>query len=441
MTKKILPLLAAFSAALIFNACGDDSSSSAPVIECLDNENCLEESSSSEEAKSSSSVKGSSSSEEAKSSSSVKEDGKSSSSENAESSSSVTGESSSSEEAEEGSSSSEKSLNAFVFGSDYKTGELRWIEDGKLSEKKLAFHQDSRLVNADGKIFVLERAGVDNVSLIDADKKSVVWQSAMDDYSNPSDIVLIDETYAWVALEDEAAIIKISAVDGVPYDAIFTDEFASEGAMSPNLVDLEVSGDTLFAIFQRYVMDPETWATTYPKGLLALYNLNTGDLLDTIQLATENPMAVKVVKGNVYVATHASYNSGYGTDADDARGIEKIDLVKKTSALYISGAKLGGGVIAMDVDYKNAIAYACIRGAFYGSAPAVEINLATGAVKTIEGIADAEGGVSFNATAGVALFGDRSFGSEAVYVYDGTKATKLESAAEDAIAPYSIVLY
>lgn len=340
MTKKILPLLAAFSAALIFNACGDDSSSSAPDIECLDNENCLEESSSSEEAKSSSSVKGSSSSEEAKSSSSAKEDGKSSSSakddgkssssEKAESSSSVTGESSSSEEAESSSS---------------------------------------------------------------------------------------------VAVE---------------YEYLST---------TPNIADLEVSGDTLYAIFQRYVYDAETWSTTFAdNGLLALYKVSDGTLLDTIQLATKNPMAVKVVKGNVYVASHGEYNAAYGTDADENRGIERVDLKNKTSKLYVAGTKLGGGISDFAVNTKTNKAYAAIN-LFYGSVPVVEVDLATGSVKAIDGIKDGSGSIAVDEAKNLVYIGDRfmdftTFEMQInVMVYDGSKLTMLSDAEEDEFRqPYSVKL-
>ena len=52
MNKKILTLLASMSLAFFMSACGDDNSSSAGV-DCLDNENCLDDdiSSDSDDAK------------------------------------------------------------------------------------------------------------------------------------------------------------------------------------------------------------------------------------------------------------------------------------------------------------------------------------------------------------------------------------------------------
>lgn len=438
MKNKYLTLLAASAFAFFMQACGDDSSS-API-----DDDVIESSSSSsvadkDDAKSSSSV---ADKDDAKSSSSVadKDDEKSSSSiadkDDAKSSSSVA------DKDDEKSSSSEAVVEpaaskvGFVFGSDYKAGELRWFENGKISEKSLSFHQDSKVVYAGKNLFVLERTGADNISLIDTDTKKASWQVSLDDYSNPSDIVLASETEAWVSLADAEKLIKISLKDGKEVKSVKTGDFTTEGGTSPNLVDLEVSGDTLFAIFQRYVYDAETWSTTFPKGLLAMYKLSDGELLDTVQLATKNPMAVKVVDGNVYVATQGEYNAAYGTDADENRGIEKVDLSKKTSKVYVSGKKLGGGVSGMLADYKSGVVYATVYKAF-GDVPVAIVDVAEGSAENIKGIADAEGGLAFDAAEGVLYVGDRSAGAEAVYTYDGKKATKVES-VKDALPPYSV---
>ena len=100
--------------------------------------------------------------------------------------------SSSSPEENEG---EELSLTGAVFGSDYKTGELRWIDkDGKISEKSLSFHQDSKVLVDGADLYVLERMGADNISLVAPEKldsdgeKAVVWQVSLDDGANPVDM-------------------------------------------------------------------------------------------------------------------------------------------------------------------------------------------------------------------------------------------------------------
>lgn len=415
-TKKLFTLLTASSLAFWMQACSDSSSSSAEWEEEL--------SSSSEEASSSSSEEKVSSSSEA---------AESSSSEEKISSSSESEASSSSEAIESSSSAEESSGTLFVFGSDYMSGELRWVENGGLSDEKMAFNQDSKLIAIGKNLLVLERYGADNLSLVDAEKQ-VVWQVSLESGDNPSDAVKIDDSKIWVALEGAPKILQVSLTDGKTLKTVETAAFSSAGSLSPNLVDLEVSGDTLFALFQRYVFDSQTYTTSFPKGLLAMYKLSDGALLDTVQLDKKNPMAMAFVGGNLYVASQGEYNSTYGTDADDNRGIEKVDLKTRTSELVVSGEQLGGGVYAMAVDAENSVAYAAVYQTF-GTVPVVKVDLTSLTVATVSDVSDAEGSLLF--AAGTLYIGDRVYGNEAVFAYDGSAVLQLDNSV-GALAPYSI---
>ena len=213
---------------------------------------------------------------------------------------------------------------------------------------------------------------------------------------------------------------------------------------TPNAADLEVSGDTLFAVFQRYV-PVASGAEFKDPGLLAMYKLSDGTLLDTVQLLTKNPMSVKVVKGNVYVGTQGEYNpTTWGCDADDNRGIEKIDLKKKKSELWVSGEKLGGGVNAMEVNVADGKAYVAVYKA-YGTVPVVEVDLASKTVKSVGDVMDGSGGLFYDADAKLLYIGDRGFmdwttydmGNMFVHVYDG-KTLKAATDEDGMFQPYSI---
>lgn len=191
---------------------------------------------------------------------------------------------------------------------------------------------------------------------------------------------------------------------------------------TPNLADLEVSGDTLFAVFQRQNSD---YSITH-NGLLAMYKLSDGTLLDTIQLATKNPSAVKVAGGNVYVATAGAYGAGYSLPADNNRGIEKVDLSKKTSSLFIAGTKLGGGVNDFVVDAKNSKGYTLIYNAYGVTPKIVEINLSAGSViKTIgeSELKDPEGSLEFDATKGILYIGERFLDWDTFEMHNNVYAT------------------
>lgn len=428
MKNKLIAGAALASLAFGLVACGDDSSSSA-----LAAGDDTELSSSSNDDASSSSVK-------AESSSSVAKDECSSSVAKDESSSSVAKEESSSSAEEVSGSSAEDVVTAVVFGSDYKTGELRWVINGKkISEKSVAFFQDSKVIANGSDLYVLERMGADNITKLNPKEleekveKAVVWQIPLDDGANPTDIAFSGEN-AWIALQNADSLVRISTKDGKISKSIKTTDFAYEGETSPYVADIELNDGKLYVLMQRYMLDPATWATTYPKGLLAIYDASTGDLKDTVQLLKKNPTAMTFFDGSLYVASQGEYNAAYGTDADEERGIEKVNLAEKKSELIVSGKTLGGGIYAFAAEHG--IAYAAIYKS-YGDVPLAKIDLAAKTASTVEGIADAEGSLAVKG--GVVYVGDRSFGAEKVFVVKDGKASAVET-VEGALAPYSITL-
>ena len=377
-------------------------------------------------------------------SSSSNDDEGSSSSKKKDKSSSSVGEASSSS-VEESSSSSEisVSLTGVVFGSDYSTGELRWIDkDGEISKKSLSFHQDSKVVTNGADLYVLERKGADNITKIDPDKlesegeKAVVWQVSLDDDANPTDMAF-DGDQAWVALQNADSLVKISTKDGKVKKSIKTGKFAYEGEKSPYVADIELDDGSLYVLFQRYTMD-ENWVTTYPKCLLAIYDASTGDLKDTIQLKSKNPSNVAVIGGNVYVATHGEYNAASGTDADSKRGIEKVNVSKKKSELLISGEDLGGGIASMVVDGE--VVYVSINLGYDENYAAIQalkkVDISAKKVDDVEGFTDMSGSMAIDD--GLLYVGDR--GASAVVTWNGKKKNTIKQ-PKGALPPYNIALF
>lgn len=463
--KKLLSLLVASSFAFYMQACSDATSADDDEIDLVSSSSdgdasssSKAKSSSSKKVKSSSSKKTSSSSVKAKSSSSKKVSSSSvkaksssskkvsSSSVKAKSSSSVAKSSSSVAKSSSSvakssssvviSSSSEEVVTTYVFGSDYTTGELRWIVDGKISAKSIQLNQDSKVISAGENIFVLERYGADNIVLIDQKGQKIKWQQSFETNDNPSDVVKASDTEVWVGLEGPNKIVKVAVADGKVTKTIKTDDFAKAEGQFANVVDLEVSGDTLFALFRRAVAG---WPAGYPDpGLLAMYKLNDGTLLDTIRLAKVDPSAMAFVNGKLYVASAGQYDASGATLADDTRGIEVVDFAQKASTTVVDGTKLGGGISSFAVDAKNGIAYAAIYKN-YGDVPLVQVDLSAKTVTSIAGVSDVEGSLAFDAATSSLYIGDRVYGSEAVYVYKAGKVSKLEAAA-GVLPPYSITI-
>lgn len=283
-------------------------------------------------------------------------------------------------------------------------------------------------------------------SSVKEDKTSSSSEAKDDDKSSSSEAK--DESSSSEKVESSSSESESSSSEAISSSSEEPESSSSEEVKpveyantTPNLADLEVSGDTLFAVFQRQNAD----YTITHNGLLVMYKLSDGTVLDTIQLATQNPSTVKVAGGNVYVASAGAYDASYNLPADEKRGIEKVDLSKKTSSLYISGTKLGGGVQDFVVDKKNKKGYAAIYLA-YGSVIVAEIDLASGSVKTVSDIKDASGSLEFDEENSTLYISDRFMDWNTsdmhigVFAYKNGTLTAVSDAEpdEEIRMPYSI---
>ena len=322
-------------------------------------------------------------------------------------------------------------------GGDYLVpeGELRTIDkDGKISETSIAFYQDSKIVTNGADVYVLEGLGSDNVSKVNPEliaegaKKAVAWQVKFEN-GNPVDMVFSGEN-AWVALQNSDSLVMISTKDGKFVKSIKTGDFAAEGQASPYVTDIELADGKIYALMQRYSMDAE-FNFTYPRGLVVIFDAETGKLQDTIQLVTDNPSAFAMYNGNLYVASLGKYDNA----ADNNRGLEKVDLKAKKSELIISGEKLGAGLYSFVVE--DEVAYAAVYNG-WGSTPIVKIDLEKKTFEKVNGIADAQKTLALKN--GVLYVGDHTYGEEKVYVYKDGELKALKQ-PEGAQAPYSIALF
>ena len=324
----------------------------------------------------------------------------------------------------------------YVYTSEWtaKSGELRWIdEDGKLSKKSVEFYQDSKIVGVDGNLFVLEGSGTDNLILVDPSTNEKKWEKSLEDLANPKDVVKANKDEVWVALEGVSNFIKVAVKDGKIVKTVKTDGFEIKKGQSPHLVDFETRNDTLFGLFQRYTSTPSD--DGYPKmdystpGLLAMYKLEDGSLLDTVQLVKNNPQVMGFAKGKLYVGSVGDYATA------DMYGIEVVDLAKKKSSAVVDGKSLGGGVYAMAFDSKDGLAYVAVYEG-WGKITLAEVDLNEKKVKAIKGVSNITGSLAYDEADGVLYIGN----DDAVYTYEDDKLNKVESAVKDVLPPYNITI-
>lgn len=344
--------------------------------------------------------------------------------------------SSANEEAENTPSTQESKI--FIFGSDYTTGEL-YINS---TEQTFLFNQDSKVIAAGENVYVLERYGADNVIKLskekNAEKYEVSWQIALEDASNPSDIVSIDNEKLWLSQEGADNILQLDANTRKILKQINIQKFKDKNGLSAGAVDLEIKNDTLFVLLQRYAFDSEKFSTYYPNtGLLALYNKNSGEFLDTLSLLSKNPTAMKISNDKLYIASLGPYNDSYGTDADSLRGVEIFDAKNSKTHFIISGKELGGGIYAFATSATEPIAFAAIYKSF-GDAPLMQIDLENSSNKIIEGVEDAEGGLAFDNVSETLYIGDRTYGNEKVYTWQNDSLETLDY--QGTLPPYNMAV-
>ena len=171
----------------------------------------------------------------------------------------------------------------------------------------------------------------------------------------------------------------------------------------------------------------ENWGTPAP-GLIALYTLDEGKLLDTIRLAKYNPQTMGFAKGKLYVGSIAGYST-------EDNGIEVVDLAKKKSSVVVDGKKLGGGVFSMALNSDDGIAYVAVYEA-WGTITLAQVNLSDKSIKKIKGISNIIGSLAYDSDAETLYIGNDDY----FYSYKGDKVEKIENAAKDALQPYGIAI-
>lgn len=266
-----------------------------------------------------------------------------------------------------------------------------------------------------------------------SEKKDDKSSSSIKDDNSSSSEKKDEKSSSSEKVESSSSEAPVSSSSAEPESSSSVEPKVTYLANTPFAADLEVSGDTLFAVFQRYEVGDDGFSAIFnDPGLLAMYKLSDGTLLDTITLVTKNPQVVKVVNGNVFVGTQGEYNASWGIDADENRGIEKVDLNKKKSELWVSGTLLGGGVYMMDVDPISGKAVVAVYKA-YQNVPAAEVDLNDKSVKRIGGVVDASGGIYYDRKGELFYIGERGYidwdtyemGPMVAYSYNGLKLSAL----------------
>ena len=238
----------------------------------------------------------------------------------------------------------------FVTTTDFQTGSTAFVAAGgeEAEVNLLNIHGDAVARFYDGRTYVINRLGQDNILVLDEDDlRAPLLQFSVGNGSNPHDMVFVGPDKAYVSRYDTTSLLIVDPRDGSRLGEIDLSAFA-DGDGLPEMAQMALVGERLYVTC--HLLDRDNGWVPASRGLLVVIDTATDQFVDMdpaadgVQawpLATGNPIDL-VARGDLLVvAQTASFGDREG-------GIEVIDLAAGSSrGLVISEADLGGDLTGL----------------------------------------------------------------------------------------------
>mgnify|MGYP002640517509 CR=1 FL=1 len=322
-----------------------------------------------------------------------------------------------------------------ILTSDFATGSMAYLPSGATTAQVnlLGIHSDAVGYFQDGRIYIVNRLGQDNIILLDpADVATPIAQFSVGNGSNPRDIEVLSPGKAYVSRYESSDLLVVDPRDGTEIGVIDLSAYADADGL-PEMDQIVRVGDLVYVSCQRLDRD----AGFVPgDAVLVIIDIVSDAVVGDIALSAANPNSVIVVGERIVV----SGSAGFG---DRAGGIDIIDTRSATSlGLAITETQLGGDLNYLVLRTSNA-GFAIVLDENFANS-IVPVDLATGSVGTpLEGLS---GGY----IASVAIDGNRlligdqgSFtdpSSAGLKIYDATTGVLLQGPIDTGLPPNYIVV-
>jgi hypothetical protein len=244
----------------------------------------------------------------------------------------------------------------FVTTTDFATGSTAFLAPGAAEAEVnlLGIHSDASGHYHDGRVYVVNRLGQDNILVLDAaDLRSPVTQFSVGNGANPHDIEIVAPDKAYVTLYATATLLIVDPRDGTQLGEIDLSAFA-DGDGLPEASQIVRVGERLYLSCQR--LDRDNGWVPADISYLIVVDIASDALVDVdpaadgvqgIALAATNPNGLAVVGDRIVVSGVA----GFG---DRTGGVEIVDTASNRSlGLIVSEEDLGGDITAMVVVDQN----------------------------------------------------------------------------------------
>lgn len=333
----------------------------------------------------------------------------------------------------------------FVLTSDFSTGSTAFLPAGG-SEAQiniLGVHSDAVGHYDNGRIYIINRFGQDNILVLDAaDLSTPLTQFSVGNGSNPHDIEIVAPDKAYVTRYGTSELLVVDPRDGTELARIDLSAFADADGL-PEVSQIVRVGGRVYLSCQR--LDRNGAWGPVDDSFLIVVDIASDSLVDVdpdvegvqgIVLSAPNPNSLAVIGDHIVVGVISSFGDREG-------GVDVIDTKSNRSlGLAVSESELGGDINSL-VMINGEVGYAVISDEnFVNSVRSFNL-------RTVEVGAPLQG-ISGGFVANLAVDGSRlivadqgSFSdpnSAGIKIYDAVEGTLLAGPIVTGLPPVSIVV-
>ena len=252
--------------------------------------------------------------------------------------------------------SSSAQSDLLVITTDFSTGSTAFLaaDAAEAEVNLLGIHSDAVGHYHDGRVYIVNRLGQDNILVLDAmDLRTPLTQFSVGNGANPHDIEIVAPDKAYVSRYDAASLLIVNPQDGAELGQIDLSAFADADGL-PEVSQIVRVGDRLYLSCQR--LDRNGGWGPADVSYLIVVDLATDTLVDVdpdaegvqgIALSAANPNSMAVVGEQIAVGVVV----GFG---DRSGGVEIVDTATNRSlGLAVSEEDLGGDITSMVLVDQN----------------------------------------------------------------------------------------
>ena len=252
--------------------------------------------------------------------------------------------------------SSSAQSDLFVITTDFSTGSTAFLaaNAAEAEVNLLGIHSDAVGHYHDGRVYIINRLGQDNILVLDAmDLRTPLTQFSVGNGANPHDIEIVAPDKAYISRYGTASLLIVNPQDGAELGEIDLSSFADADGL-PEVSQIVRVGDRLYLSCQR--LDRNGGWGPVDVSYLIVVDIATDTLVDVdsdaegvqgIALSIANPNSMAVIGEQIAVGVVANFG-------DRAGGVEIVDTATNRSlGLAVSEEDLGGDITSMVLVDQN----------------------------------------------------------------------------------------